>query len=264
MKRRLITIAGVVVIMAGLVGFNYLRPDRLTASTLAKAEEVQKKLAQEPLISQPDQSAQEMNVAQSETQSEGPAEKAQAAEKPDLPKQAPDIFKVKFDCSNGAFVIECRKDWAPNGVQRFWELVNMGYYKDNRFFRVVTKPQPFVVQWGIPGDPELAKKWWNKTFPDDPVKQSNTPGMLTFAAGGAPNSRTTQLFINLKDNKFLDGMRFAPIGKVVEGMEIVKKLNDKYQDRPTSAQMQIVNNGNEWLDKQFPGLDHIRSATVIE
>jgi peptidyl-prolyl cis-trans isomerase A (cyclophilin A) len=142
----------------------------------------------------------------------------------------------------------------------------MGYFTGNRFFRVVTQPKPFVVQWGIPGDPKLAQEWWNKTIPDEPVKQSNTEGILTFAAGTAANSRATQVFINLGGNKFLDnyGNGFPPIGKVVEGMDVVRKFNAQYQDKPCDFQEAMVKNGNEWLDKQFPGLDYVKSATIVE
>ena len=255
MKRRLMMFSAVVAVVVTLVALNYLEPQRLTASTFEKPTEVQQRLAPEP---QPGQPAEESIVAQSETKSE-------ASDKKDAePLVVPDVFKVKFQCSNGDFVVEAHKDWAPNGVTRFLELVKMGYFNGCRFFRVVTKPKPFVVQWGIPGDPKLAKEWWNKTIPDDTVKQSNVAGMVTFAAGQAPNSRSTQLFINLGNNKFLDGMGFAPIGKVVEGMEVVKKFNDHYQGAPSNDQINIMNKGNEWVEERFPGLDYIKTAKVVE
>jgi len=254
-KRRLMMFAAVLAVIAVLVALNYFQPQRLTASTIEESTTLQKRLDAEP---QPGQTTEEQIVAQSETKSVAPDK--QEAE----PLVVPDVFKVKFQCSNGDFVVEAHKGWAPNGVTRFLELVKMGYFNGCRFFRVVTRPKPFVVQWGIPGDPELAKEWWNKTIPDDTVKQSNVAGMVTFAAGRAPNSRSTQLFINLGNNKFLDGMGFAPIGKVVEGMEVVKKFNDHYQEAPTNDQINIMNKGNEWVEKQFPGLDYIKTAKVVE
>ena len=190
-----------------------------------------------------------------------PAEKKEA---PAAKQEVPDVFKVKFECSNGDFVLECHKDWAPLGVERLHDLVRQGFYTGVRFFRVVSKPQPFVVQFGISGDPKVAKKWVNARIEDDPVKQSNKKGTVTFAMAG-PNSRTTQVFINLSDrNAFLDSKGFAPIGKVVQGMETVLSFNDKYQDGPTKRQREIMARGNAFLDEAFPGLDYIKSATIIE
>ncbi|NIA12814.1 MAG: peptidylprolyl isomerase [Nitrospiraceae bacterium] len=176
----------------------------------------------------------------------------------------PNVFRVRYDTSKGPVVIELHKEWAPNGVARFYELVKMGFFDGCRFFRVVTKPKPFVVQWGIPGEPKLAKKWNNRTIKDDKVMKTNAVGTVTFAAGRAPNSRSTQLFINLGDNKFLDGMGFAPIGYVVEGMEIVRQFNDEYQEKVTDRQGDIVSKGNAWLDEAFPGLDYVKKATIVK
>ena len=261
MKRKLMAGAVVVLLFTGLIVFNQWKPARLTAGTLERVAQVQRKLEQE---SQTMQDGERIRLA------EATEKKASEPEKTDTPaskpKEAPlpDVVKVTFDTSKGPVVIEVHRDWAPNGVARFLELVKMGYFNDCRFFRVVTKPKPFVVQWGIPGDPELAMKWWRKTIPDDKPKQSNVTGMVTFAAGQAPNSRSTQLFINLGDNKLLDPMGFAPIGKVVKGMEVVRKFNDQYQDQPTNQQMNLAKHGNAWLDEKFPGLDYIKSTTIIK
>lgn len=181
-----------------------------------------------------------------------------------LPDEAPDRFQVAFECSNGVFVVECRRDWAPNGVARFYELVKMGFYDDIRVFRVVPG---FVAQFGISNDPALNSKWMESNISDDPVTQSNTRGKLTFAAGGQPNSRSTQLFVNLTSspqNTRLDGMGFAPIGEVVYGMETVDGFYAGYQDEPTPYQQQIAEIGNSFLDQRYPELDSIKRAYIIE
>ncbi len=181
-----------------------------------------------------------------------------------LPEEAPDVFQVLFVTSDGRFVVECRKDWAPNGAQRFYELVKMGFYDDCRIFRVVTD---FVVQFGISKDPELNEIWMESTIPDDPVKLSNTRGKLTFAASGQPNSRSTQVFINLtseQQNTRLDAMGFAPIGEVIYGMDTVDKFYSGYGESLTKLQGQIAAAGNALLDSQFPKLSAIERASIIE
>src|SRR5579883_579201 len=132
--------------------------------------------------------------------------------------KAPDVFMAKFTTTKGDFVIEVHRDWAPNGADRFYNLVRLGYYDDTRFFRAV---DGFMVQFGISGDPAVNAKWQNDGFPDDPVKQSNKRGFVTFAQRNTPNSRSTQVFINTVDNARLDPMRFAPFGQVVQGLEVV-------------------------------------------
>jgi peptidyl-prolyl cis-trans isomerase A (cyclophilin A) len=181
-----------------------------------------------------------------------------------LPDEAPDQFQVAFECSNGIFVVECQRDWAPNGVARFYELVKMGFYDDIRVFRVVPG---FVVQFGISNNPALNLEWMESTIPDDPVTQSNTRGKLTFAATGRPNSRSTQLFVNLTSspqNTSLDERRFAPIGEVIYGMETVDGFYAGYQNDPTPYQQQIAETGNSFLDQRYPKLDSIKRAYIIE
>jgi len=181
-----------------------------------------------------------------------------------LPDEAPDQFQVAFECSNGVFVVECQRDWAPNGVARFYELVKMGFYDDIRVFRVVPG---FVVQFGISNNPALNSEWMESNISDDPVIQSNTRGKLTFAATGQPNSRSTQLFVNLTStpqNTRLDGMGFAPIGEVVHGMETVDGFYAGYKEDPTPYQQQIAETGNSFLDQRFPKLDSIKRAYIIE
>ena len=171
------------------------------------------------------------------------------------------MTKVRFECSHGNFTAEINEEWAPLGVARFLELVEDGFFQDIHFFRVVTQPRPFVVQFGIHGDPEVSAKWRNSSFKDDPVKQSNAPGTITFATSG-PNSRTTQFFVNLGDNTFLDSQGFSPIGRVIEGMEVVKSICDAYGEAPNK--MHIQSQGNEYLRKHFPKMDYIKQVVVID
>src|SRR2546428_6598021 len=173
-----------------------------------------------------------------------------------LTEQAPEKFKAKFDTSKGAFVVEVHRDWAPKGADRFYNLVRNGSFDDTRFFRVVPD---FMVQFGLNGDPNIQKNWANANIPDDPVKQSNKKGYITFATRGA-NTRTTQLFINFKDNAGLDRQGFAPFGEVVSGMDVVEKINSQYGERPGPGSSQTE--GNADLNKEFPKLDYIKTATI--
>ena len=242
MKRKLVVVGMAVIIVAGIAAFNQWRPERLTASTLEKAREVQQKL---------DLASQRTAVAQAEAK---PAE----APKPEAAKPGePKVFKVKFECSNGTFVVEVHPEWAPLGAARFEQLLKEAFYNECRFFRVMPG---FVVQFGLSGNPEINKKWRDNRIKDDPVKQTNSAGTLTFATSG-PNARTTQLFINLVDNPRLDGMGFAPFGKVVEGTDVVKAINPQYRDSPEQARIQAE--GNAYLQQAFPKLDYIKSATIV-
>lgn len=171
--------------------------------------------------------------------------------------QAPEKFRVKCDTSCGAFVIDVQRKWSPTGVDRFHALVKAGYYDECRFFRVVPD---FVVQFGMNGDPKLQKKWDVK-IKDDPVVVSNKKGFVTFAKSSLPDSRTTQLFINCRDNAFLDNMKFAPFGVVSEGMDVVLKINSEYGQRPQQSRIQAE--GNAYLKQDFPKLDYIKKATIL-
>ena len=174
---------------------------------------------------------------------------------------APANFRVRLETSKGPIVIELHRDWAPNGVDRFFQLVEAGYYDDVRFFRVVPG---FVVQFGMHGDPQTNAKWSAQPITADPVKQSNKRGMVTFAQGASPNSRTTQLFINLQDNVQLDQMSFSPIGQVVEGMSVVDALHSGYGEAPSNEQPQIAAEGNAFLSRSYPKLDYVRTARVVK
>lgn len=170
---------------------------------------------------------------------------------------APASFRVNFDTSRGPFVVEANRADAPLGVDRFYALVKDKFFDGARFFRVVPG---FVVQFGIAADPKATKKWDVK-FQDDPVKVSNTRGTLTFATAG-PNTRTTQLFINLGDNQRLDRDGFSTFGKVVSGMDIVDKIYSGDAEGP--EQPRIEQEGNAYLEKAFPKLDYVRTARLAQ
>jgi len=174
-----------------------------------------------------------------------------------LKERAPALYKVKFDTTAGVFEVEVHTDWAPIGADRFYNLVKNGYYDGCRFFRVVPG---FMVQFGINGDPAIQRNWVEANIQDETVKQGNTRGMITFAKSGAPNSRTTQVFINFKDNSFLNRQGFAPFGKVTMGMEVVDKIYSVYGERPDQGRVQAE--GNAYLTKTFPKLDYIKKATI--
>lgn len=177
-----------------------------------------------------------------------------------LNEKAPEAFKAKFETTKGSFVVEVKREWSPSGVDRFYNLVKNGYYDGVKFFRVVPN---FVVQFGIHGDPALAMKWLKSNITDDPVKESNKRGTLTYAKSGAPNSRSVQLFINLKDNEGLDGQGFSPFGKVVEGMDVVDQLYSGYAEGLTSLQGRIAQEGNGFLEVNYPKLDGIKKAVIL-
>ena len=181
-----------------------------------------------------------------------------------LNETAPDKFQAKFETSKGEFIVEVTRAWAPNGADRFYNLVKNGFYDNCRFFRVI---KGFMAQFGINGDPKIAMKWYNANFKDDPVKESNKRGFLTYAMSSAPNSRSTQLFINFGDNSGLDKQGFAPFGKVIKGMDVVDSIYSGYGEGAPSGkgpeQGKIITQGNAYLEKDFPKLDYIKSATIV-
>jgi len=178
-----------------------------------------------------------------------------------LTEKAPGTFKVKFVTTQGEFVIDVTRSWSPNGADRFYNLAKHGFFDGVKFFRVV---EGFVVQFGIHGDPNIATKWLESRINDDPVVESNKKGYITFAKSGQPNSRSCQFFINLSDNVRLDGMGFAPFGKVSKGMDVVEKLYKGYGESITQLQGQIAQGGNKFLDTNFPKLDGIKKATIVK
>jgi peptidyl-prolyl cis-trans isomerase A (cyclophilin A) len=180
-----------------------------------------------------------------------------------LNETAPATYNVKFDTSAGEFVVKVTRDWAPNGADRFYNLVKNGYYDDVRFFRAIAG---FMVQFGINGDPAVNTAWRNARIAPDPVKQSNKKGYITYAMGGTPDTRTTQVFINYGNNANLDKMGFAPFGEVIKGIEVVDKLHTGYGEGaprgggPEQGRLQME--GNAYLKKDFPKLDYVRKATI--
>ena len=173
-----------------------------------------------------------------------------------------DDYKVKFETSAGDFVVQVHSDWAPLGAERFRQLVSEKFYDDCKFFRVVQKPEPFMVQFGINGDPKVMDKWRDEKIKDDPVRKSNKKGYITFATSGK-NSRTTQVFINYTNNSRLDDLGFAPFGEVIEGMNVVEKLYSVYGEAPSKQQQRIQMEGNKFLEANFPNLDSIKKATIV-
>ena len=193
-----------------------------------------------------------------------PAKAAPKAAAPDLlnpssmKARAPEVFRAKLTTTKGDVVLEINRAWAPIGADRFYNLVRAGFFTNVAFFRVVPR---FMVQFGISPRPDVARAWENAQIIDDPVKQSNKRGRITFAKTGAPNSRTTQVFINYVDNVFLDPQGFAPVGEVVEGMENVDKIYSGYGESPDQGRLH--SEGKAYSDKAFPMLDKVVSASIV-
>jgi peptidyl-prolyl cis-trans isomerase A (cyclophilin A) len=172
-------------------------------------------------------------------------------------EQAPDEFGVEFQTTKGNFTVKATRRWAPLGADRFYNLVKHGFFADAAFFRVVPN---FIIQFGLSADPVVNRAWRSAKIKDDPVTQSNKPGFITFATAG-PHTRTTQLFINFGNNVFLDSQGFAPFGQVTSGMDVVQKLYSGYGEQPDQGS--ITSEGKAYLDKHFPKIDRIQSATLV-
>ena len=195
-----------------------------------------------------------------------PAEVAKETPKPASPdftdpskltEKSPETFKAQFETTKGKVTIEVTRSLSPNGADRFYNMVRSGFFTDIAFFRVVSG---FMVQFGIHGDPAVSAKWREANITDDAVKSSNSRGAITFATAG-PNTRTTQIFINFGNNAGLDGQGFSPFGKVIEGMDVVDKINSESGERPNQGAIQ--QSGNVYLKKDFPNLDYIKSASIV-
>ncbi len=208
-----------------------------------------------------------------ESEGDGAAENAEAEGEGDASaldpakatETAPDTFKAKFETTAGDFTVQVHRDWAPNGADRFYNLVKMGYFQDIAAFRVI---DGFMAQFGLHGDPAVTKAWRDAKIKDDPVKESNTRGRLTFAMAG-PDTRTTQLFLNYRDNSALDKQGFAPIGEVTgDGMDVVDKFYKGYgEGAPRGSgpsQGRIMEEGNSYLKEEFPELTYIKKISVVE
>jgi peptidyl-prolyl cis-trans isomerase A (cyclophilin A) len=174
-----------------------------------------------------------------------------------LAAKAPETFDVKFTTTKGDFVVQVTRAWAPVGADRFYNLVKHGFFTDAAFFRVVPG---FMIQFGLSANPAVNRVWQSANIKDDPSKQSNKPGYITFATAG-PNTRTTQLFINFGNNTFLDSQGFTPFGQVTSGMDVVQKLYSGYGERPDQGS--ITSLGKPYLDKNFPDIDSIKSAAIV-
>jgi cyclophilin family peptidyl-prolyl cis-trans isomerase len=184
---------------------------------------------------------------------------------PGQPAHAPEVFHVRFETSQGPFVVEAHRDWAPHGADRFHALVAAGYFDGSRFFRVVPG---FIAQFGVAGGPKVTAAWKDRPIPDDPARRSNTRGTIAYAMTG-PNTRSTQLYINLADNSRLDAQGFAPIGRVTSGMEVVDRLYAGYGEGSGGGmrggrQGEMLKGGNAWLDAHFPKLDRLLRARLLE
>jgi len=194
----------------------------------------------------------------------GQADTAKLRNPAALNEQAPPTFKANFETTKGPFVIEVHREWAPIGADRFYNLVRNGFFDDVRFFRVISG---FMAQFGIHGTPAVQSAWRAASLKDDPVRQSNKRGTVTFATAG-PNTRTTQFFINFGDNTGLDKQGFAPFGEVVSGMGVVDKINAEYGEGAPRGkgpdQGRLQSEGNAYLTKEFPKLDYIKSATIAK
>ena len=185
-----------------------------------------------------------------------------------LKEMAPAQFKVNFDTSAGVFEVEVHRDWAPNGADRFYNLVKNGFFDNARFFRVISG---FMMQFGINGDPAVNSVWREARIPRDPVKEGNKRGNITFAMQGGPSgpdTRTTQVFINFRDNSNLDPIGFASFGRVTKGMDVVDKIYSGYgEGAPSGAgpeQGRVQSEGNSYLTKDFPKLDYIKKASIAK
>jgi len=172
--------------------------------------------------------------------------------------ESPAVYRVNVETSKGPFVLEITRELAPHGADRFYALVKANYFDEARFYRVVPG---FMVQWGAAADPAVSAKW-DVRIPDDPVKATNEPGTISFAATNAPNSRSTHMFINYGNNSRLDGMGFAPFGKVVSGMDVVNQIYSG--DGETPDQGRIKEDGNKYLKLIYPKLDYIKTARLAE
>ncbi len=287
-----IAIAAVLTVVVGLgavVGVYQFRESRMTPTDLDALRQTERKLTEAeeataaldavetedtPLIVD---LASAEKAASAETAAPETIEMAQAEEAnpptrewkqidtPDYDAQT--SFHVKFACSMGDFVVEFQPEWSPNGAKRVHELIDIKFLDDCRFFRVIPG---FMAQFGISGDPALAALWDAKGIPDDPVVTSNKRGYVTFAQSQFPNSRSTQLFINYDDrNQRLDASGFAPVGKVVEGMDVVDKIFSGYGGGPAEGgrgprQDLIQSGGTKYLNEYFPKLDYIKKARFVE
>jgi len=176
-----------------------------------------------------------------------------------LTETAPDSFRARFETSQGAFTIAVERAWAPLAADRFYNLVKNGFYDATRFFRVL---DGFMAQFGLHADPSVQSAWRTANLKDEPVVKSNTRGFVSFTRESSPHSRYTMVFINYKDNSYLDADGFAPFGQVVSGMDVVDRLFSGYGRQNTPDQRRILREGNAYLLAEYPKLDYVKTATI--
>ena len=179
--------------------------------------------------------------------------------------RAPDVFRVRFETSKGPFTVDVTRAWAPRGADRFYNLVNAGFFDGQKFFRVRAG---FIAQFGLHPDPKVIAEWKGRTMPDDTARVSNRRGTLVYAMLTTPNTRTTQIFINLADNPQLDPQGFAPFGQITEGIEVIDRLYAEYDERAGGGmragnQGPIEREGNAWFERNFPKLDSIIRVRLV-
>jgi peptidyl-prolyl cis-trans isomerase A (cyclophilin A) len=174
-------------------------------------------------------------------------------------EQAPDVFRVKFETTKGDIVVECVRDWSPRGVDRFYNLVRIGYYTNVAFFRVIAG---YIAQFGLHGNPVITDAWLSAPISDEPVKQSNVRGYLSFAKPPTPHSRSAQLFFNLADNARLDALGFSPFARVVSGLSVLDRIYSGEGEQV--PQGQLIQMGNLYLKSSYPDLDYVRRAVLVE
>lgn len=260
MKKNQLVMAAVVAAFVGLLLFiNRHEPARVAEERARAAQEAKLLAEQASGESQPKTLREKMRETASEADK---IIRSRLAGTP-MAEAATDLgetYLVEFICSNGSFVLEIYPGWSPLGAAQFKAAIEDGVFSEGRFFRVIPG---FVVQWGIPGDPEKAAAWEKRTIQDEPVRTSNVRGTITFAKSQAPNSRTSQVFINFRDNTNLDGMGFSPFGKVVKGMEVVDAIFSGYGAEPGDRQGEIQEQGNAFLKEHYPKMDYIKEVKIL-
>lgn len=255
MKRNALTLVAVAGIVGALVFLNDTQPDRRTAAQIEASERMRETVEEATAL--------EEQYAQNTEENGEPAVETTIDPGTPLP-EVPDVEmtddtqRYLFETTKGIWILDVYPEWAPIGAARFEEAVDAGIYNGAGVFRVIPG---FVIQFGIPGDPEMAAEWYDRTIDDESVKAPNEPGTITFAKSNRPNSRTTQVFINLGDNRQLDQMGFSPFGKVVHGMDVVEAINAEYGEQP--RQDRVVQQGNAYLTVNFPRLDYVQRVTKI-
>jgi peptidyl-prolyl cis-trans isomerase A (cyclophilin A) len=239
--------------------------DGPSQETQAKAEATQK--SEDNADNTANEKGSQTKTTESENEKSADTEIDEALLNPEeADKEAPKTFTAKFKTSKGAFDVKFRREWAPNGVDRVYNLIEVGYFEDVAFFRVI---DGFMAQFGLHGEPKVNEAWADAPIEDDPVEKSNTRGMVTFAQKKSPNSRTTQMFINFTDNSTLDKQGFAPVGKVEgEGMTVVDKIYAGYGESRLRGgkgppQGKVKSKGNDFLKKNFPKMDYIESVEIV-